>query len=59
MTLKRAMYICKRLTKKDLACLGKALVIDLVKLCIGVFITIVVLGLPELLADIVCFFMGV
>lgn len=59
MTLKRALYICRRLTRKDIACLAKALVIDLAKLCIGVFITIVVLGLPELLADIACFFMGV
>lgn len=59
MTIRRAIRICRRLTRRDIAHLAAVLVSDIAKLCVGVFCAIVILGLPELLADIVCFFVGV
>lgn len=59
MTIRRVIRICKRLTMRDIARLAKALIIDLVKLEIAVLCIAWVLGLPELLADIACFIVGV
>ena len=59
MTIRRALHIAKRLTRKDIAHLTKALIADLVKLCLASICILWVLGLPELLADIACFVVGV
>ena len=63
MTVKRAIRIYKRMTREDRKRFLRVLTSGVVKLfvgcSVGCLVAFFVMGLPELLADIFCFVLGV